>query len=134
MSSRRLLLAALLLSGCADLERGPAAVVPDAGTTDDATAPDGEALSFATSVLPLFDACVRCHATGQEAGDTQLLFTGSVDADLASVLRFVDTDAPAGSRLLAKLSGLGHQGGAIYAAGSPEYQTVLQWIQQGARP
>ena len=47
---------------------------------------------------------------------------------------FVDTSAPAGSRLLSKLSGNGHQGGAVYAAGSPEYQTILHWIEQGALP
>jgi hypothetical protein len=135
MSSRRLLLTALLLAGCADLERGPAAVEPDAGENADAAATtDGPALSFATDVRPLLESCVRCHTAGQEAGDTQLLFTANAAADLAAVMRFVDTAAPAGSRLLAKMRGQGHEGGSLYAAGSPEYQTVLQWIQQGARP
>jgi hypothetical protein len=135
MSSRWLLVAAIALAGCADLERGPAAVPPDAAATEDAATPaDGEALSFATHVRPVLEACVRCHAAGQEAGDTQLVFAGDAAADLASVVRFVDTSAPAGSRLLAKTRGQGHQGGAIYAADSPEYQTILHWIQQGARP
>lgn len=135
MSSRRLLLAAVLLAGCADLARGPTAVEPDAGTSDDAVAPgDGEALSFAKSVSPLLDACARCHAAGEEAGDTQLLLTGNAASDLEAVVPFVDTAAPAGSRLLAKMRGQGHQGGSIYAADTPEYQTVLEWIQQGARP
>jgi hypothetical protein len=135
MSSRRVFLAAILLAGCADLERGPAAVEPDAGESPDAAATtDGESLSFATNVRPLLESCVRCHTAGQEAGDTQLLFTANAAADLTAVMRFVDTAAPAGSRLLAKMRGQGHEGGSIYAAGSPEYQTVLQWIQQGARP
>ena len=57
---------------------------------------------------------------------------GTAAADYAVVVPFVDTAAPAGSRLLTKMTGNGHQGGAVYAAGSPEYQTILQWIQQGA--
>jgi hypothetical protein len=138
MSSRALITVALAAAfGCADLERGPAAVEPDAGPAADGaaeTSSDVAALSFASSVRPLLEACVRCHAAGQEAGDTQLVFTGAAAADYAAVSRFVDTAAPSGSRLLAKMSGQGHEGGSIYAAGSPEYQTVLQWIQQGARP
>jgi hypothetical protein len=78
--------------------------------------------------------CSRCHADGQEAGDTQLVLAGAPEADYAEVLRFVDTSSPAGSRLLSKMSGSGHQGGAVYAAGSPEYLTVLHWIEQGAQP
>ncbi len=34
--------------------------------------------------------------------------------------------------MLSKMSGNGHGGGTIYAAGSPEYETILHWIQQGA--
>ncbi len=63
-----------------------------------------------------------------------LLFTGSAPDDYPTVVTFVDTSAPAGSRLLSKLSGNGHQGGAVYAAGSPEYQKILNWIEQGALP
>ena len=100
-----------------------------------AATPDGAALSFATDVYPLLvPTCQSCHATGQQAGDTQLLFTGDAPADYPTVIMFVDTSAPAGSRLLSKLSGNGHQGGTVYAAGSPEYQTILHWIEQGALP
>jgi hypothetical protein len=122
---------------CADLERGPTAtsVAPDAAPPDDGGAsPDGGALSYATSVSPLLMPCKRCHIAGQEAGDTKLLFSGDVAADYATVTTFVDTSAPASSRLLAKLSGQSHEGGEIYAVDSPEYQTILHWIQQGARP
>jgi hypothetical protein len=126
------------LAGCADLERGPAPAVPDAGAgtdADDAPPSDGASVSFAATVLPLLqDGCARCHAAGQEAGDTQLVFTGGAGADYTAVSRFVDTSAPSGSRLLAKMRGQGHEGGAIFTAASPEYQTVLQWIQQGAPP
>jgi hypothetical protein len=125
----------LTVAGCADLERGPGASAPDAAAGDDAAAsPDGGTLSFASSVRPLLETCVRCHAAGQQAGDTTLLFTGIAAADYAAVVAFVDTTTPAASRLLAKMRGQGHEGGTIYAADAPEYQTVLHWIQQGARP
>jgi hypothetical protein len=134
------LVAAALLGGCADFSRGPAAPAPDAAADaaggEVAAAGDGGApLSFAAAVYPLLvPTCQRCHAPGQQAGDTQLLFAGDPAADYATVLTFVDTAAPASSRLLHKMNGEGHGGGTVYAAGSPEYETVLTWIEQGARP
>jgi hypothetical protein len=139
MSSERVLrglsvvaLAASAL-GCADLSRGSSAPPT---TTDGAAAPDGGqgALSFAADVLPLLARCKQCHVPDGQAGDSALVFTGDAAADYATVIRFVDTAAPAGSRLLAKASGAGHGGGTVYAAGSPEYETLLDWIQQGAPP
>jgi len=53
------------------------------------------------------------------SGDTNLIFTGAAPDDYPTVVAFVDTSAPAGSRLLSKLSGNGHQGGAVYAADRP---------------
>ena len=127
-------------AACADFSRGePSPPVADAGAPSDggdaATGDGGSSLSFATDVLPLLvPTCQMCHAPGQMAGDTQLLFTGTAATDYPTVLMFVDTSAAAGSRLLAKMSGNGHQGGTVYAPGSPEYLTVLHWIQQGAPP
>jgi hypothetical protein len=128
---------ALVFGACADFSRGEPSPAVDAGSLPpggDAAAGDGaSALSFATDVFPLLvPTCQMCHAPGQMAGDTQLLFSGTAATDYPTVLMFVDTSAPAGSRLLAKMSGNGHQGGTVYAAGSPEYSTVLHWIQQGA--
>jgi hypothetical protein len=129
---------ALALASCADFSRGEPSPASDAGASPDsgdATTPDGAALSFAVDVYPLLvPACQSCHATGEDAGDTQLLFTGSAPDDHPTVIMFVDTSAPAGSRLLSKGSGNGHGGGAVYAPGSPEYQTILNWIEQGALP
>ena len=130
---------AVALAACADFSRGEPSPVADAGARPDggdATTADGAApLSFATEVYPLLvPTCQGCHSAGNEAGDTQLLFEGTAAADHATVVMFVNTSAPASSRLLAKTSGNGHQGGAVYAAGSAEYNTILQWIQQGAQP
>lgn len=138
--ARALVCFVLVSAACADFSRGglssPAVDAAGHGDGGDAsTAEGGGSLSFATAVYPLLvPACSKCHASGQEAGDAQLLFAGSPATDYDAVLRFVDTSAPAGSRLLSKMSGNGHQGGAVYAAGSPEYQTVLHWIEQGAQP
>jgi hypothetical protein len=133
-----LALACLVTQGaCADLERGPSSA-SNAGAADGAAddgPDDGGALSFATPVHGLLlAACQMCHATGQQAGDTQLLLVGDAAADYAVVMPFVDVMAPGSSRLLAKMSGQGHGGGTVYAADSAAYQTILKWIQQGARP
>ncbi len=132
---------ALALAACADFSRGEPSPVADAGArpegggSDGATADGGAPVSFATAVYPLLvPTCEGCHSAGNEAGDTQLLFVGEAAADHATVVMFVDTSAPASSRLLSKATGNGHQGGAVYAAGSAEYNTILQWIQQGAQP
>src|SRR4051794_14305310 len=131
---------ALAVVSCADFSRGePSTAATDVGAQPDGggdgATSDGAAVSFATDVYPLLvPTCQSCHATGEQAGDTQLLFTGAAPADYATVVMFVDTSAPAGSRMLSKLSGNGHQGGTVYAAGSPEYQTILHWIEQGALP
>jgi len=131
-------------SGCADLSRGACAVdagqssLDDAGQSDagaNADGAGGDPLSFASAIHPLLmTSCKSCHSSGGQAGDTQLLFVGSAATDFTSVSKFVDPLAPSGSRLLSKLGGNGHGGGTVFASGSPEYQTILRWIQQGARP
>src|SRR3982751_3159870 len=120
------------LVACADFSRGPASPIVDAGSeVGEGGSADGAPVSFAAPVPPLLIAsCQHCHSTGAEAGDTQLLFTGDAAADYVTVSRLVDTPGPGGSRLLSKASGNGHGGGTVFAAGSPEYQIVLQWIQQ----
>lgn len=129
-------------AGCADWSRGAAA--PDAGDAGavDASSSDGgggsspdAAVGFAAVIHPLLlSACQPCHAVGQQAGDTMYLLTGDVAADSATVAGFIDLGAPASSRLLVKMSGMGHGGGSVFAAGSPEYLNVLRWIQEGAPP
>ena len=126
------LLIASAALGCADFSRGPTQVstdeTPDAGRTGDGSG----SLSFATDVYPLLTICKNCHVAGGAASATSLLFAGNAATDYTTILKFVDTSAPEGSRMLSKMSGNGHGGGTIYAAGTPEYQTVLHWIQQGA--
>jgi hypothetical protein len=131
---------AVLLAGagaCADFSRGPASSSVDAaGQASTDGGAEGPALSFASEVhAPLVAGCQRCHASGQEAGDTSFLLTGDTAADYSVVTRFVEPSAPAQSRLLAKMAGTNnHGGGTIYGPTTPEYQTILRWIQEGARP
>jgi hypothetical protein len=122
-----LLVAAAL--GCADFSRGPTQMSTGetGGAADGGGTGDGQgALSFATGVYPLLTICMNCHVAGGAASSTSLLFSGNAATDYTTVLQFVDTSAPAGSRILSKVSGNGHGGGTIYAAGSPEYETILQ--------
>ena len=136
-SERAVRIAAVLFGlavGCADFSRGPAAPVADGGAGEGGAASDGGGASFAAVEAIVTGSCQRCHATGGEAGDTTFLLTGDAAADFTTVTGFVDTNAPASSRLLAKMSGNGHGGGTVHAAGTPEYETVLRWIQEGARP
>lgn len=141
MSSERaiwlLLLGAL---ACADLERGaprPDAAVVDTGAP--ATEAGGETgaatRSFARDVHPLLvDGCARCHSSNGQASNTALLLTEDAARDLPAVARYLDQDSPPNSRLLSKGAGMGHGGGAVFAAGSPEYRTILEWITQGSAP
>jgi mono/diheme cytochrome c family protein len=129
------LLAPLLLTAlaCADFSRGPAVdaaeTVADAGATG-----DGGALGFAADIYPLLTTCMNCHVPGGQASASALIFSGNAATDYKTVLQFVDTAAPASSRLLSKVSGNGHGGGTVYAVGTAQYDTILAWIQQGARP
>jgi hypothetical protein len=124
-----------LVAACADLSRGPAPAGMDGGAGAGGSAGTDAGVSFAADVHGILTgSCMRCHAAGGEARDTSFLLTGEAAADLATTTRFVDLNAAAGSRLLAKMSGNGHGGGTVFAAGSAEYQTVSRWIQEGARP
>ncbi|HEY0715269.1 MAG TPA: hypothetical protein VGF45_21495 [Polyangia bacterium] len=137
-----LLFAFVAASGCADWERGKAAadtavVNPtDAGAgTDGATADTSARLGFAGPVhRALTDGCARCHSANGSARSSAFILNGDAATDRQQTLKFVNTDSPAASRLLSKTAGLGHGGGTIYASGTPEYRTILDWITQGGSP
>ena len=122
----------LLVSACADFERG-AYWEPDAAA--EGTGVDGEQ-SYAADIHPVLDAgCERCHAAGNSAGNTDyLIVSDDPHASYASAVEFVDLDEPADSRLLAKMAGSGHAGGVLFDDRSPEYDLTLAWIEQGAPP
>ena len=118
--------------GCADFSRGATQVSTDETPDAGGSGAGRGSLSFSTDVYPLLTICMNCHVPGGAASTTSLVFAGNAATDYTTILKFVDTSAPEGSRMLSKMSGNGHGGGAIYAAGTSEYETVLHWIQQGA--
>ena len=118
---------------CADFSRGDPAADASA-STDAGTSADGGPLSFAADIYPSLTICMNCHVPGGAASSSSLIFAGQAATDYQAVVKFVQTAAPASSRLLSKMSGGGHGGGTIYAAGTTEYETILAWIQQGAPP
>jgi hypothetical protein len=150
MNSERAIIVLLLAAvGCADFERGKPfadAGVPSMSSTDAAipgAAPDlGEsndagppALSFARDVHPvLLDLCARCHSDGGQASRSGLVLSRDAARDLAQTVKFINQENPAGSRLLGKATGTGHEGGAVVMVGTPEYRTILAWITQGSLP
>jgi hypothetical protein len=105
-----------------------------AGARNRAVKPDEH--MFNTAVRPLFEAkgkdgyaCVQCHAT-------HTLFNGSY----ATALNVINADKPEESLLLrkpvstAESEGVvgsrttAHGGGVRWEVGSPEYNTILNWI------
>lgn len=118
----------LALAGCG-FERGEP--LPEEPTTPDTpTDPNAPAVSFATAVHPiLIGNCQGCH--GPSHGSA-LKITGTAATDYPTVKALVDTGAPTSSRLYTKATGKSHA--AVLTAGSPEANTLLNWIKGGAQP
>ena len=123
------LVLSLALAGCG-LERGeplPEVVDPGTGGGDGGGAGGG---SYATDVHSmLVGNCQGCHTAGHSSA---LKLTGTPGTDYTTVKALVDTGAPASSRLYTKATGKAHV--AVIAAGSPEANTLLNWIKGGAQP
>jgi hypothetical protein len=153
--TRRPRLAAVWLIGivataCADFRRGPywdeemaesgAATGATAGDesqtgTDTAGATGASGPSFAGEVYPILVAgCRRCHASGGSAGTTDFIIVDDVDASYETTMTFIDPANAGASQLLAKSAGRGHGGGLVYDESTPQYDTLLSWIESGANP
>jgi hypothetical protein len=106
---------------------------PPPQPSPDETAPGKARVTYSGRVRKLLDAgCKSCHASGAMAGSTGFVITGNLDADYKSAKRLVSVDRPESSPLLRKAGGDGHAGGATFAKGSGKYQTLLDWIRDGA--
>lgn len=97
--------------------------------------PSPAALSYATDVAPLISvSCQTCHTNAGLVGAAMLLTDATAANDYATVLARVNTGDPANSQLLLKASNQStHVGGAVWAVGSSQHTTVLNWIQGGAQ-
>jgi hypothetical protein len=133
------LVALLLGAACADFSRGEA-IDPNGsggGAPDAAVGASGggSGSSYGVDIGPLLlDGCAVCHSPTGAASSSGFSLTGNAPDDYQSTLSFVDVDAPDQSRLIVKMEGRGHTGGAIYTRGSPEHALVSRWIGEGAAP
>ena len=120
------LISVLILQGCGTenpFDRGP-----DLAVDESALPPPGEAVSFSTDVIAVLSVCESCHASG--AGGWT--YDGGAGAH-AAVIDAIDRGDPERSELLVKATGGGgHGGGRLFSTSSPQYQAIVDWIQQGA--
>ena len=119
---------------------GEAAVTARA-TVSVTGAGDGAA-DFLSHVSPLIDRvgcnAVACHGSAKGRGGLKLaMFGADPAADFIALTkqaagRRIDPVEPAKSLLLLKTTAaIAHQGGAVVAPDSPQYQMLLAWITQG---
>ncbi len=101
-------------------------------------------VTFGSDVLPVLtkSGCNggNCHgAMNGQNGFKLSLFGYHADADYRMIVeghdgRRIDLERPQNSLLLRKPAfEVAHGGGQVLVAGSPEYRTILAWIQGGAR-
>lgn len=125
----------------APFDAGSGAGTPGAGPPGGGAAPGG-ATPRPAGVTPdylheakaiLAPRCSGCHSTtttGWRVSTSMADDTSDYQATLAKV----STTSPAASLLLTKATNQAvHSGGALLSTGSPEYATLLSWIQSGAR-
>ncbi len=82
--------------------------------------------------------CASCHGVGSAIPAATMAMTLDFDqaddqATHATVLTKLDLNAPQASLLLQKATGTGHVGGTVITTGSPDYNNLVAWVQQGAR-
>lgn len=99
------------------------------------TPPPQTTRTWVTDIAPIYAnlQCAGCHNSGQ--GGLTLRTGGGGMADYTSAVGGgrINTGMPEASRLLVRPSQTAHAGGNRIPQGSANYNTILQWIQQGAR-
>ncbi len=101
---------------------------PDTSTpTSTTTTTPSASVSFASSVMPVLESnCKACHSGSRtfKVSDTTSTYNNITSNYLAS--------SGDNSVLLKKASGMGHGGGTILNVTDSGYQTLRDWIAQGA--
>lgn len=92
------------------------------------------ALTYVAQVRNILTDCSSCHVPNH---NSQLRLSNNLSLnmqDYQTVLGFINTATPETSQLLRKATAaVNHGGGARFQAGSPSYNTLIQWIQQGTQ-
>ncbi len=124
----------LTLAACGGFERGEPSEDESADTDTDVPG-GGDGPSFAATVAPILNArCSACHGGGGVAASTAFRLSGDASTDYGVVSALVSPSSPAASKLLQEATGVSHGGGAVIAADSDDYRTILAWITGGALP
>jgi len=92
--------------------------------------------SFSTDVYPLLqNMCASCHAVGKTGEASEEWRVESVNSTYSQVKLMLNTSYPENSEfLITPTSVYMHEGGGKrYDVGSPTYNTILDWIKQGAK-
>ena len=110
------------------------------------TQPTTQTVSFVNNVYPILQQkCQNCHKSGGYASTqgSKLIFNSSSEAYTAitqgqpatqGYTSFINKNSPSTSLLLKKATNsISHGGGQVFKTTSQEYQTILNWIQQGAQ-
>lgn len=113
-------------------------VTPDRSVT--ISDPGNTALTYRNNVSAIFSSkCASCHQPGGSgAGSLNLTTDTNSEAAYNAVIAKINLTSPAGSLLLTKNDGtLSHTGGTLLPKDNDpdednEYDTILQWIEQGA--
>ncbi|MCO5166409.1 MAG: hypothetical protein M9894_08595 [Planctomycetes bacterium] len=92
------------------------------------------ALTYVAQVRNILMDCSSCHVPNH---NSQFRLSNNLSLnmqDYQTVLGFINTATPETSQLLRKATNNGgHGGGQRFSAGSPSYNTLVQWIQQGTQ-
>ena len=119
----------------------PAAFADKAGSNN--AEPTEKHVEFLRDVAPILDrsgcSVAECHGKFGGRGGLQVsLLTLSPEDDFAPLVtggrgRRINFAAPERSLLLTKATGqVPHKGGLRFPVGSPQYNTIVKWIRQGA--
>jgi hypothetical protein len=112
-------------------------------TVDNAGA-DQAALTFEDDIRPILasNSCTSCHSSSNPGAlnGIPVFWSNEVDADgiklYQRVLTRIDLDDPENSRLLQRPTSLTHGGGLLINTATPsglaDYNTILNWIREGA--
>ena len=112
------------------------APAPQTTTTTPGTQPSNPTTGYVAEAKPILLGCDSCHNSGGAASGSSFILSLNManDAsDHAAVLGQVNTADPANSQLLLKSTNqVVHTGGNQLTVGSPGYNQLLTWIQNGA--
>ncbi|EDP73725.1 probable S-layer related protein (Precursor) [Hydrogenivirga sp. 128-5-R1-1] len=108
--------------------------------TASTTQPNSQTVSFSKNVYPILkNNCQSCHGATSGSGnlrignDATTTYNNLMTTTPAAGGSYIDTANPSTSLLLQKATNsVPHGGGQRFSPSSQEYQTILNWIQQGA--